>query len=396
MFFHHPSSTLLQQILTKAEKKQLDPNSVQFIFQQYQDAKNFVDVLLNYEKLENPATPDRTRTIKVISSGEKGQTSYAVTLATEEWEKIEQTHHSLASPEIKMRKPDKKNYIIVNIWPSEENKNIPGCNVGHVSLQTRFINKDNQIVSEYISLWPGPRPDSQYVDEDARFAKIRREMISYFGKRSNSFKPNYSEDCLSEAFSELKECMRAIIDPWDCKENEIPYIFNKDSVTFRQFNPKDSLKLKEGSEYLIAVRLIKAQVRLVLYTLDVEKIITSFRELKNNIGGWRLIGSNFLTRNFSTKTVENCASLAYRCLKAGGLYEELPVTHSSQASSVTTPDLLIKHVMDYKALELKVYSGTGEWKCEDCPDETSLDTLPKQLLNAEEEINRLSKSFRKK
>ncbi len=103
---------------------------------------------------------------------------------------------------------DPKDYVVVNIWASEENKALEGANVGHISLETRF---------DYISLWPGPRPESHMVDPHDTFAKTKRAIYRYFGERPPSFKQNYTEDCLGEAMSEDR--YREINNINKCKEN---------------------------------------------------------------------------------------------------------------------------------------------------------------------------------
>ncbi len=211
---------------------------------------------------------------------------------------------------------DPKDYVVVNIWASKENKALEGANVGHISLETRF---------DYISLWPGPRPESQLVDANAAFAKTKRAIYHYFGERPPSFKQDYTEDCLGEAMSEDR--YREISNIKKCKKHEVAYIFNAEDLTLKPIQKQPEYLKK--SEQLIAVDLCQASVRLVLYSLQVDKITSEFKSLNKSIKGWQLAGSNIFTRNLKEEATESCASLAFRCLKAGGLYSKL----SSKLSS---------------------------------------------------------------
>ncbi len=136
-------------------------------------------------------------------------------------------------------------------------------------------------------------------------------------------------------------------------------------------------------------------MRLVLYSLQVDKITSEFKSLNKSIKGWQLAGSNMLTRTFQEKSTESCASLAFRCLKAGGLYGKLSSKLSSDTSSVTSPDLLIKHVVACKARELADYPETKGWECKACPDENSVEEIAKAYKEVGQEANAEKRSLGK-
>lgn len=139
----------------------------------------------------------------------------------------------------------------------------------------------------------------------------------------------------------------------------------------------------------IAIKLLHAQFRVVLYSLDISKINQEFQLLQqepNRIVGWTMRGSNFLTRNFSQETKESCSSLAYGFLGLSGLYEPLKSTLSSQTSVVTTPDDLLRHVVAFKEKELKAHPETGLWIAQDV-DLSSFDNAKEAYKQVGENAN---------
>jgi hypothetical protein len=72
------------------------------------------------------------------------------------------------------------NRVIIRIWTSAYNKEFPGQNVGHVSIETR------QPVG-YMSLWPQEEPKQQTKDH------------GFFKKVAHEFKPDVNEDYKAEA-----------------------------------------------------------------------------------------------------------------------------------------------------------------------------------------------------
>ncbi|MDR3501437.1 MAG: hypothetical protein P4L79_02540 [Legionella sp.] len=113
-----------------------------------------------------------------------------------------------------------------------------------------------------------------------------------------------------------------------------------------------------------AVKLLHANFRVVLYSLNVEKVNEEFEALQRPgaVIGWVMQGSNLFTRNDYVDAAESCASLAFRCLKAGGFYSILQSKTSSQTSSIVTPDDLLRQVVAYKEKELKSCSESYSWE----------------------------------
>lgn len=252
--------------------------------------------------------------------------------------------------ELQLRQQDQ---VIIHIWSSAENKSIPGANVGHAAVQTP---------DRYISLWPGPR--------------VRRErgklsamgIQQFFDMRPSNWKPSYLEDCVAEALSE-EQC-REIRHLREREEKE-EVVALLPAAGLRLLN-RDELA-PEGAT-LIAVTPLHANVRVALYGLNIGHIHTTFTQLQENCPGWRLIGSNFLTR-LTNGSGENCASVAYRILNAGGMYAgTLKAKGSSETLSVTTPDMLIRHVMAAKKKEQHVHAETKDWTFD---GETPLEALQK-------------------
>jgi hypothetical protein len=263
---------------------------------------------------------------------------------------------------------DKENFVIVNIWTSEENEAIPGSNVGHVSLQTKH---------SYISLWP-----SKFERKNRKLNEIEKLYLRYFGERPPSFKLNYEEDCAFEALSENQA--REIRHVNDCLIGEVPYLVNSSTGTATVIQ-EQSNDLEEDT-YFLALKPLSANVRIVIYGLRIDKIESEFETLKSTVRGWRLIGSNFYSQNFNEKSAENCSSLAYRLLKTGGLYLKLEDRSSSENSSVVSPDDLVKHLIPYKEKELVKFPYSKKWFREPiCSDESSIEELKKKFEDKKNE-----------
>ncbi len=269
----------------------------------------------------------------------------------------------------------KSRYVIVNIWTSAENKAIPGSNVGHVSLQTQ---------DGYMSLWPG-----KFVRKERSIGQLEKYFLRYFGERPAEFKLNYEEDCALEALSE--ERAREIKDIGECRQGEVPYLLNAENghATVLREQPKNI----EENCFLLAVRPIIANVRIVLYLLRKDRLESKFAEMARRTNHWRLVGSNIISR-LSENSPQSCSSLAYELLGAGGLYEKLEGHGSSENSSVVTPDDLVKHVVTYKQTELRKFPKSIEWFRTDCQDESNVETLQK-TLNDEKKSNSIFDMFKK-
>ena len=158
----------------------------------------------------------------------------------------------------------KQNHVIINVWTSEDNKAIPGHNVGHVSLQTN---------EKYMSLWPGPR--NKHI-RSADLKSWQRSLLranSYFEIRPGDFKVDYDADAVAEALSEDK--VEEIKSFADLKAGQLAYIF--DGSHLRRAEEHKPL---QKDEILLAVTPLYATVRMALYGLNRDKIHERFEELK--------------------------------------------------------------------------------------------------------------------
>jgi hypothetical protein len=142
-------------------------------------------------------------------------------------------------------------------------------------------------------------------------------------------------------------------------------------------------KAIDENEKLIAVKPCYANVRLVLYGLSIDKIAACFAEMQKNIPGWRLVGSNVFSR-LADSSAENCASLAYRLLREGGMYAGLNSALSSQTSSIVKPDDLLRHIVAAKEKEFEKYPETKEWFYE---GESSLKSVKQAYFDIGKDAN---------
>lgn len=277
---------------------------------------------------------------------------------------------------------DQNDYVVVNIWTSAKNKALPGANVGHISLQTRL---------GYISLWPnGGVTKPRYAP--ALFSPIESKLRRYFAARPADFKQDYQLDCIFEAISE--EAYREVRQGDTCQADEILCLCNEGTGKVQVVDAIPGYTYDD--ECVLAVKPLQANVRIILFGLNEDKLRAEFITLKNSIQGWSLAGSNVLTR-LTEKSKENCSSLAYRCLRAGGMYTKLKSKLSSQTSSVVTPDDLIRHVVAIKEKELQKYTETATWQVPQVT-ETPLDEIKRayqlvgQTANAEERMSSFKKT----
>lgn len=240
--------------------------------------------------------------------------------------------------------------VIVNIWTSEKNKRLPGANVGHVSIETH---------QKYMSLWP---------------AFGVRKITEYFESRPKKFFMQYVMDCITEGRAE-GHC-RVINDYNEKHPNETVIIYNTRNKETTIIDGHQLAIPEEG--IMLAVVPCYPTVRIALYSLDKGKVHNKFEELKQNISGWSMVGSNVLTRTLADTPTENCASFAYRLLQAGG-FQSLLVSAvdrsslSSDASSLVNPDMFVPYLRKAKEQELaKVVIASNNWHVD---GETSLQTL---------------------
>lgn len=265
--------------------------------------------------------------------------------------------------------PAKDNYLIVNIWTSEENEAVPGANVGHIALQT---------ADTYMSLWPGKR-----TVRTENMNKFERFFQNYFGERPASFKTDYYEDAALEALSERVES-RNITHFSNCQPDEVVYQYNSETRTFKKVSAQP-MSL-DPNERLVALKPLYANIRIVLYGLRLDLIENKFKEVSdpdNNerIKTWRMIGSTLLKSD-----TESCSGLAYLLLTSGGLYDTRQVKNFSSRnySGSLSPDDLIKPIIAYKEKELTDHSETKNWDQDICPEHSSIVELKKAFENSNE------------
>lgn len=276
---------------------------------------------------------------------------------------------------------NKNQYVIVNIWTSEENKAWRGANCGHVSLTINDGVKEDT----HVSFWP-----LQYKSEpigffDEKIRKIEKAFFKNFMKRSPKFRETYEEDCLMEAMSE--QTIRNIRDISECLPGETPYLINLKQYGFQRITAQPRGMLPE--QQLMAVRLIPANFRVVLYSLNVNDILSEVERLyePGAIPGWTMAGSNSFMRAISDNTSENCASVVYRCLNKGGLYNQVSSSLSLKPSSAVCPDDLLRIIVAAKMYESQLYTGNPEeWKIPEI-DETSMDTISQAYTLVGENAN---------
>ncbi len=224
--------------------------------------------------------------------------------------------------------PKESNQVIVRVWTSRDNKRFPGHNVGHVSIETP---------TSYISLWPVPFTLEQIAGY--RTEKVLEQNYDkYYMERDPDWKASYQDDYKAEGDQE-------------------------------------------------------PQVIICLYSLDVNDIESAFGRLQNDTKAWRLVGSNMLLQKLETlvvdvaqstklfdsgpaETVENCASLALKLLKAGGINNLVSFakesSFSSQTSSAVSPDRMLEILIPSKLKELDRHTETQGYQLK---DETPNDTL---------------------
>jgi hypothetical protein len=206
-------------------------------------------------------------------------------------------------------KCDENDRVIVRIWTSEYNKAHPGEDIGHVSIEIPSLTMKNPAYDKndpkskkeipfYVSLWP------------AEGIKLGGEGT--FTPTKHTFHLDYKTDCGAEdRIPELTICL---------------YGLKKGSIKQKFFD-------------ICAGKSIK------------KSLIKGDKEFQ----GWVLIGGNRLINHNSG---ESCASLAYKLLKAGGIYDSIRSGYSSQFASVVAPDNLAEAIKCAKKYELEKYPET--------------------------------------
>ena len=264
----------------------------------------------------------------------------------------------------------KDHYVIVNIWTSKNNAAIQGSNCGHISLTTP---------DSYMSIWPKePFASKPYA-------------TTFFGQNSQSrpaaFKTDYQEDCLLEGRSE--QFMRPISSGSDLKEGEILYRIDTKTDAFEVW-ANDIPPYCEPHYRFAAVKLVQANFRMILYSLNIEKIESEFERLTTSVSGWSMAGSNMLTRTGCTEPAENCASLAFSCLRAGGLPRMVETRGSSTTPRAVTTDYLLRRIVALKENELDEFPETQEFTVFDADATPILTTSLETIQEGFEPVDRHS------
>lgn len=240
-------------------------------------------------------------------------------------------------------------YAVINVWTDKHDQAIPGQNIGHVSIQTKY---------QYISLWPQPREEKVASSSLSFVERSKRDIYSFFETRPRQFKNTYLEDCVAEAFHE--DQVYEIGTMADLKQNEVALLVKEDGVA-EVCNDK-YFRLKHGQS-LYAVQPIQAQIRLALFSVKTGLVHKTFEEFRRSTNGWRLIGSNGLIRHLNVESSESCVSLAYRLLKSGGIAVDLEdVVRSSQTESVVTMHCFMKYLIAAKEQEINVRPESLHWE----------------------------------
>lgn len=261
-------------------------------------------------------------------------------------------------------------YVIINIWTNCKNKVLTGKNrIGHISITTP---------DRHISLWP-----LRTQSRGNGFFTGDRGLLSPFLSLPTSYKPDYEQDCILEGAA---YCARMVGAKTILDSGEKAYRFNSENGLWEYV----STVPKASDDEFYGITPLPADFRMVLYSLDVEKIEDEFLRLQSTVKGWKLTGSSLL-RGLQEETSESCASLVYRCLKAGNFYSNLTSGLSCQTSSSIDTEDLLRHVVAAKVKELLDYPETAEWSI-DGVEEISLDKVKKAYsekglnANAEEDF----------
>ena len=245
----------------------------------------------------------------------------------------------------------KDQYVIVNVWTNTKNKALPGAKrVGHISITTPKV---------YISLWP-------WIDRQNENGFFKGDK-GPFASWPASYKPDYEQDCIMEGFASRRQVGAMSI----IEAGEIVYRHNPENDLYEHVT---SLPRASNDKYY-AIKPLEANFRMALYSLDIHKIAFEFDDLQDSVTGWSLMGSGMF-REIQKKTKESCSSLAYRCLKAGGMYSNLKSGLSSQTCSCVDPEDLLRHVVAAKQKEVNKYPETAGWLIDEI-NEMSLEKVKK-------------------
>ena len=207
------------------------------------------------------------------------------------------------------------NRAVVRVWTSGLNHRVPGHDVGHVSIET----KDG-----YISLWPA-EPVS--FKGPGIFTPIKHQFHTYGDDLRDEKRRPERTICLYSLY------ISRITSEFEKLVNEIKAVRSEEEVE---------------------------------------------KETKQSLKGWRLIGSNLISR-IDNSGGESCASLAYRLLNAGGIGELISSKYSSKQSIIVTPDDLLLAVEDARKEELQRFNNVQGFNYKNPTDSLEQEWIPESL-----------------
>lgn len=197
--------------------------------------------------------------------------------------------------------------VIIRVWTSQDNKQFPGNNVGHISIETP---------NNYMSLWPIPHPPKQ-KKEFQEYNILKQKYLKYFMERPSDFLQSYQDDYHAEG--------------------GIP--------------PQVTICLYSLDHYMVDNEFYKLKMntgwRLVGSNLLVQKLDDTVEAMVSY--------SKIIETKVEHKNIDNCASLALKMLKAGRITQLVDTstysTFSSKTSSVVSPDDILDILIPAKLAE---------------------------------------------
>jgi len=209
---------------------------------------------------------------------------------------------------------DKSKCVIIRVWTSEDNKQYPGHNVGHVSVETP---------ERYMSLWPVPFTQQQ-INEYRALGSLEQKYKKYFMERNPDFKQFYQADYSAEG---------------DQPPQVVICLYSLDIYAIQ--NEFDRLK-----NNTLGWRLIGSNQFVQGLESVADALISNSKVFESEIG---------------RRNVDSCASLALKLLKAGGISKLVDIsqysTFTSKTSSVVKPDDILEVIVPAKITEIKEITG---------------------------------------
>jgi hypothetical protein len=174
--------------------------------------------------------------------------------------------------------------VIIRVWTSQDNKQFPGNNVGHISIETP---------NNYMSLWPIPHPPKQ-KKEFQEYNILKQKYLKYFMERPSDFLQSYQDDYHAEG--------------------GIP--------------PQVTICLYSLDHYMVDNEFYKLKMntgwRLVGSNLLVQKLDDTVEAMVSY--------SKIIETKVEHKNIDNCASLALKMLKAGRITQLVDTSTYSSTS----------------------------------------------------------------